>query len=82
MRWYVATRQQYNHQFRFDELYRAGNLVSLHSGHLEVDEHSIATARCHQSESLFRRLCRENRVPRPFEERSLVAQDCFVVINA
>ena len=82
MRWYVAARKQYDHQFGPYEFYFAGNFVPVHPRHLEVEEHCIALARCHKSECLLPGRCSENCVSRLFEQRFLVAQDRFVIINA
>jgi hypothetical protein len=82
MRWYFATGKQYDNQFRPHAFYFESNLVSVHPGHLVVEEHCIALAHSHKSESLLGRRCRENCLSRPFEQRFLVAEDRFIIIDA
>src|ERR1700677_2516924 len=79
---HFATGYDYDYQFREYAFYFASNFVSVYYGKVVIEQHRIAPAHCHKSESLLRRRCHENRVSGPLQKRFFVTQHRLITIDA
>lgn len=80
--WNLAAGEHDNPNVRPTLLDRGGDVVTVHSGHVEVEDYAIDRKHHCQREPFFRRCCRENVIAPFFEQRSFILQNDAVIIDA